>query len=148
HDLPYRCSGLQSYFERREILMLRGILHIVLGRMSPVTDNEEIRGMLRALGDYAGLQHTEQDWLALERFVGEAPTIIQTLHDGWLARIGPAHELTPARRRWRHQFKQTCDMLIDTARDWSAGRVLETAAQELDLARITRRLLVHQDDAR
>lgn len=148
HDLPYRCAGLQSYFERREILMLRGMLHIVLGRMSPVTDRDEIRGMLRALGDYAGLQHTEQDWLSVERFIREDPTIIQTFYTGWLARIDPSHSLTPARRRWRHQFKQTCDTLIEQAQDWSAGQVLETAARELDLARITRRLLVHQDDAR
>lgn len=148
HDVPYRCVGLQSYFERREVLMLRGILHIVQGSMEPVRDRDDIRAILRALGDYAGLQHTEQDWQEVERYIREDPRIIQTFYAGWLARIDPEHTLSAARLRWRQQFTQTCDRLIQDAPHWPAGDVLKAASQELDLARITRRLLIHQDDAR
>lgn len=146
--LPYVMDGCQSYFDRIEILMLRGILHIARLSMAPVRDRAEVKAILRALGLFAGLAYTESEWADAERTIATDPETIRYFYSGRLSRTADAQEtVDAATRRWRARFAQVCDHLIAQASSMSAGALLAHAAAELQLADVTRRLFVHRLDA-
>ena len=147
-DLPYATDGCQSYLDRIEILMLRGILHIARLSMAPVRDRGDVKAILRALGLFAGLAYTESEWADAERTIATDPDTIRYFYSGRLSRTADAQEtVDPATRRWRARFAEVCDHLIAQASSLSAGELLAHAAAELQLADVTRRLFVHRLDA-
>ena len=148
HDVPYATDGCPSYFDRIEILMLRGILHIARQSMAPVRERGEVKAILRALGLFAGLSYTEGEWADAERTIAADPDTIRYFYSGRLSRTSEAQEtVDAATRRWRARFAQVCDHLFAQAASVSAGELLAFAAEELQLAATTRRLFVHRLDA-
>ncbi|MDX3907566.1 MAG: ATP-dependent helicase [Pigmentiphaga sp.] len=148
HGIPYAMDGCQSYFDRIEILMLRGILHIARQSMAPVSERAEVQAILRALGLFAALSYTESEWADAERTIAVTPETIRYFYSGRLSRTSEAQEtVDPATRRWRARFAQVCDHLIEQVAALPAGELLAFAARELRLADTTRRLFVHRVDA-
>jgi len=147
-DVPYVTEGCPSYFDRIEILMLRGILHIARGSMAPVRDRREVGAVLRALGLFAGLTHTEKEWAEAERTIATDPDTIRYFYSGQLSRTSETQEaVDPATRRWRARFADVCNDLIARAAHVPAGELLALAAEALQLVSVTRRLFVHKQDA-
>lgn len=148
HGISYALDGLPSYFRRLEVLMLRGILHILTGTIADVSDPAEIRGVVRALGTFAGLRYSAKDWAEAERYIIEQPDLIRVFYEGRLTQVHEEQE-TPddASRRWRKHFANVCGRLAGHAGDWSAGQLLRTAATELKLDDAARRLFVHRHQA-
>ncbi|GAA4331733.1 hypothetical protein GCM10023144_20770 [Pigmentiphaga soli] len=151
--IPYAVEGFDSYFQRVEILMLRGLLLIVrksgearsLHKAAPVAD---VRAMVRALGLFAGLRHSEREMAQAERSVADDPDLILDFYRGWLREERDAAQAPPALLRWRRRLAAVCEFLRQQADDWSAGRMLAHAAAELQLADAARRLFVFERDAR
>ncbi|WP_124078347.1 ATP-dependent helicase [Pigmentiphaga humi] len=148
HDIPYVTDGCQSYVDRIEILMLRGILHIARQSMAPVREPAEVGAVLRALGLFAGLDYTEAEWRDAEKTIAADPETIRYFYRGRLSQTADAQEAVDAgTRRWRARFAQVCEHLLAQAHAWSAGQLLAYAARELNIADATRRLFVHRLDA-
>ncbi len=148
HAIPYEMQGCASYFDRIEILMLRGILHITQGTMAPVGQAADVKAILRALGLFAGLQYTEAEWVDAERTIVAEPDTIRYFYTGRLSRTLDAQEqVDDATRRWRERFAEVCNHLIEQAEVWPAGQVLAYAAQNLKIADTTRRLFVYKQEA-
>lgn len=148
HGVPYQTEGFASYFHRVEILMLRGILHIVQGTIAPVTNLPEIRGILRALGLFAGLRYSDAAWTDAERTIANQPDTLRDFHRGQLTRSDDGEQAPDAAtRRWRERFAVVSDALIAERNSWNAGRLLTYAASHLNIADTTRRLFVHQHQA-
>jgi DNA helicase-2/ATP-dependent DNA helicase PcrA len=148
HGVPYQTEGFSSYFHRVEVMMLRGILHIVQGTIAPVTAPAEVRGVLRALGMFAGLRYSEAEWTDAERTIARQPDTLRDFHRGQLTRSDDGEYAPDAvTRRWRERFAAVCDALIAERGNWNAGRLLAHAATHLNIADTTRRLFVHQHQA-
>jgi DNA helicase-2/ATP-dependent DNA helicase PcrA len=148
HGVPYQTEGFSSYFHRVEVMMLRGILHIVQGTIAPVTAPAEVRGVLRALGMFAGLRYSEAEWTDAERTIARQPDTLRDFHRGQLTRSDDGeHAPDAVTRRWRERFAAVCDALIAERGNWNAGRLLAHAATHLNIADTTRRLFVHQHQA-
>ena len=165
--IPYATEGFTTYFNRIEVLMLRGILHVIHGSMAAVkidprasqgqTDprvrerqTAEIKGILRALGLFAGLQYSEREWQEAERTIVNQPDTLRDFFTGQLTRTQEGHDLPDATTtRWRERFAAVCAFLTSKAGEWTAGQLLTHAAVELKIADTTRRLFVykHQADA-
>lgn len=165
--VPYATEGFTTYFNRIEVLMLRGILHVVHGTMAAVKidpragqaqpdprvrerQTAEIKGILRALGLFAGLQYSEREWQDAERTIVNQPDTLRDFFSGQLTRTQEGHDLPDATTtRWRERFAAVCAFLTGKADTWSAGQLLTHAAVELKIADTTRRLFVykHQADA-
>lgn len=146
--IAYRVEGFASYFNRIEVRMLRGILHIVAGTIASVGDKAEIEPIIRALGVFASVQLSDRDWTLAARDIAEHPTDIAEFYRGQLTRVHAGREtLDEGARRWRERFARVCDHLIGKAAEWSAGEVLAYAANELQIADATRRLFVHRIEA-
>jgi DNA helicase-2/ATP-dependent DNA helicase PcrA len=146
--ISYRVEGFASYFNRIEVRMLRGILHIVSGTIASVGDKAEIEPIIRALGVFASVQLSDRDWTQAARAIAEHPTDIAEFYRGQLTRVHEGREdLDESARRWRERFARVCDFLIDKAGEWSAGDLLAYAAKELQIADTTRRLFVHRIEA-
>ncbi|WP_420226247.1 3'-5' exonuclease [Pigmentiphaga litoralis] len=148
HGVPYQTEGFSSYFDRVEVRMLRGILHIVQGTIAPVTALADVRGVLRALGMFAGLRYSEAEWVDAERTIARQPDTLRDFHRGQLTRSDDGeHAPDAVTRRWRERFATVCDALIAERANWNAGRLLAHAAAHLNIADTTRRLFVHQHQA-
>lgn len=146
--IAYQVDGFASYFNRIEVRMLRGILHIVAGTIASVGDKAEIEPILRALGVFASVQLSDRDWTLAARDIAEHPTDIAEFYRGQLTRVHAGREnLDAPVHRWRERFAKVCDFLIAQAAEWSAGELLAHAAQELQIADTTRRLFVHRIEA-
>jgi DNA helicase-2/ATP-dependent DNA helicase PcrA len=147
--IAYAVDGCPSYFDRIEILMLRGILHIAARSMTPVTQPAQVEGILRALGLYADLRYDDREWQDAARTIAAEPGAIDYFHAGRLSQAVDAQEtVDAATRRWRQRFAGVCAQLIEAAaRNEPAGAILAQAARELQIAETTRRLFVHRLDA-
>lgn len=163
-DIAYVTQGFTTYFSRIEVLMLRGILHVVFGTMASArqvlgsrgeTDAGvrarqagEIRAVLRALGLFAGLSYSDREWQEAERTIIAQPDTINEFFRGQLTRTAEGHDLPdPALTRMRERFASVIDELKDKAAQWTAGEVLAYATEHLDIVATTRRLFVHGHEA-
>ena len=146
--IAYQVEGFASYFNRIEVRMLRGILHIIAGTIASVGDKAEIEPIIRALGVFASVQLSAKDWTLAARDIAEHPTDIAEFYRGQLTRVHEGREdLDASARRWRERFATVCEFLISKAGEWSAGDLLAHAAHELQIADTTRRLFVHRIEA-
>jgi DNA helicase-2/ATP-dependent DNA helicase PcrA len=165
--IAYRIDGFDSYFGRLEILMLRGLLHIVTGTIAPVSNARRVEAIVRALGRFAGVdmlaysrrdddrgeetdaeqqKRVDKAWAASARELLEFPTMLGAFYQNLLSPEARAAGDEGA-RRWRARFRQVCDYLIGQAATWSAGEILAYASRELRVSDMTRRLFVHRREA-
>jgi DNA helicase-2/ATP-dependent DNA helicase PcrA len=167
--IAYRVEGFASYFGRLEILMLRGLLHIVTGTIAPVSHPKRVEAILRALGRFADVDITryldrkddgdedradreklgavDKEWAKAARELLAFPMMLEGFYQNWLAPASDGRSAADEGRRWRAQFKQVCDFLIGKADVWTAGEILAHASRELRVSDMTRRLFVYRREA-
>ncbi len=146
--IAYRVDGFESYFDRVEIRMMRGLLHVAEGSIVAAGPQTEIRAILRALGQLALLDYDEADWKLVERAMAEDPI---STWNGFLQQMRRVrqHELDDqADMRWRAQVAQVCDTLLAERGNWTAAQLLTHAATALRLADRIKGWVVRAEDAR
>ncbi len=148
NNIPYNIKGFSTYFNRLEIRMLRGILHILTGSMATVSDSTEAKAIVRALGIYTGLGYSEKEWREAEQDIIEQHDGIQIFFENRLIKVHPT-EKDPgfAKREWREKLGRVCHFLQSKMTQWNAGELLHYAIDHLNISETTRRLFVQKDQA-
>lgn len=88
-EIPYQVNGFDSYFERDEILILRGILALLCEQLHGVTTAAEALPILQALGRFCEVDMSEHDWQASARDIAINPQLIRYFYSGQLNRPPP-----------------------------------------------------------
>lgn len=166
-EIPYRCSGFDSYLVRPEILMLRGLLHIASGSFDTLArDKSTCEKLVRSLGLYASARFDSDqdfasllsfdDWLAPElknerrwkealRMITSEPATLDSFFSGVLCRVSSVD--TDATTRWKKRFSDVVKTLQTMAKSSTATQLLEYAAAQLDLVSATSRVFVSRGRA-
>ncbi|MEQ4616882.1 MAG: ATP-dependent helicase [Corticimicrobacter sp.] len=167
-EIPYQVSGFDSYFERDEILILRGILALLCEQLHGATTAAEALPILQALGRLSEVDMPEHDWQASARDIAINPQLIRYFYSGQLNRPpahagSQAHPTTPGQPRqendtphatdaavpplWRGRLVSTIEQLRPLRDQASAGELLRQACTLLHLPAYARRHYLQQEQA-
>ena len=166
-EIPYRCSGFDSYLVRPEILMLRGLLHIACGSYDTLAgDKPTCEKLVRSLGLYASARFdsdeefasllsfdewlppelkNERRWQEALRMITREPSTLASFFSGVLCRVSGFD--SDATQRWKERFSTVVATLQSQVTHSTAAALLETAATQLDLVSATSRVFVSRGRA-
>lgn len=150
-EIPYQVSGFDSYFERDEVLILRGILALLCEQLHGAVTAAEALPILQALGRLCEVDLSERDWQASARDISINPQLIRYFYSGQLNRP-PAPEGnhatdTAAQPLWRSRLVSTIEQLRSLLDRASAGELLRQACALLHLPAYARRHYLQQEQA-
>ncbi|GAA4020569.1 ATP-dependent helicase [Actimicrobium antarcticum] len=170
-EIPYRCSGFDSYLVRPEILMLRGLLHIATGSYDTLSGEKlSTEKLVRSLGLYASARFdsdadfasllsfderlapelkNERRWKEALRMITAEPATLESFFSGILCRVSSVD--SDSTGRWKIRFAEVVatlrEMAANVAVKNTAVQLLTYAVRQLDLASATSRVFVSRGRA-
>ncbi len=166
-QIPFRCTGFDSYLVRPEILMLRGLLHIASGSYTTLAgDKPTCEKLVRSLGLYASARFdsdadfasllafderlspelkNERRWQEALRMISAEPATLESFFSGILCRVASVDSASTG--RWKVRFAEVVETLRTMARTDTAVALLTYASRQLDLVSATSRVFVSRGRA-
>lgn len=149
-DIPHVLEGCTPYLRRPEILVLRGLLHILAGNAFSVSRRahalKEFSLLARALADYAGVTFNDAEWKKIdyELLNSTGDNLLRIFFEN---RLVVAHSADPFDMSWSTRLYHAIEQLSPQAATLSAHRLLTDAVERLRLDSFMRGLFIHQQQA-
>lgn len=131
-DIPYQVRGARPFTERFEILALRGLLHMALGSLDQVKDQQTRLNLVKALMSFPSLGLGGDQLEVAAREVAETKRI-SIYSEYAIKQAGEAAEGDLIYQAKLARIKRTWDYLRAQHDKLPAGQLLEYAVNELKL---------------
>jgi DNA helicase-2/ATP-dependent DNA helicase PcrA len=154
--IAYRIEGFESYLQRPEVLMLRGLLHIACNNYDTLKGDEDTcRRIAAGLSTYCSIsQDTRNYHMELsgvrkgtetvlgraQRDIIENPSILKDFFNGVLCKASASDSIST--KSWKSRFKAVVESIETRAKAESAATLLEYIVDALDIRSATRRAFV------